>query len=168
MTRKANKTADELPAGPIPRAPSTGTWLSEILSSPDAIPQSAWNALQPPRPKSATEKRALEREIGIGGQTVTIYEVRKQLLIELIESKALKLLLAIDETERMEKATVQQLAVAFGVLVDKARLLKGEPTAIYRHEDVRKLDELGAAIMSEMKRRGIAIDSTAELEEEAI
>ncbi len=58
----------------------------------------------------------------------------------------------------MAGAAVKDLAISAGIMVDKARLLKGEPTTIYRHEDVRKLDELGAALMKEMKRRGITIE----------
>ncbi len=58
------------------------------------------------------------------------------------------------------------MAIAWGILTDKTRLAKGEPTAIYRHEDVRQLDELGAALMKEMTRRGIAIEGElVELEE---
>jgi hypothetical protein len=75
-----------------------------------------------------------------------------------MESTALKLLLAIDDKEKLKKATVQQLSISAGVLTDKVRLLKGEPTAIYRHEDVRKLDELGTALVKEFKRRGMAIE----------
>ena len=78
------------------------------------------------------------------------------------QSVALKLLLAVEDPDRIKKATVQQLMVAFGVLVDKTRLMKGEPTAIYRHEDVRKLDELGTALMKEMARRGITVDGEVE------
>ena len=76
----------------------------------------------------------------------------------MVESTALKVLLAMGDPDRLAEAKEHQLAISFGVLVDKARLLRGEPTAIYRTEDVRKLDELGAALMKEMARRGITID----------
>ncbi len=117
------------------------------------------------KPRDAAEKKQLEKIVEIGGQKVTLLELRKQLLIELVESTALKVLLAMGDPDRLAEAKEHQLAISFGVLVDKARLLKGEPTAIYRHEDIRKLDELGAAIMSEMKRRGISIEGDVVHEE---
>ena len=145
----------------VPAKPAPESWLTALLADPNAIDAKAWSALQPPHPKNSQEKKALERVLTIGGHTVTIFELRKQLLIELVESKALQILLGIDE-EKIKKCSVQQAAVAFGILTDKARLLRGEPTAIYRHEDVRKLDDLGRALMKEMNRRGITIENEPE------
>ena len=112
------------------------------------------------KPRDAAEKKQLEKIVDIGGQKITLLELRRQSLIELIESTAVKVLLEMGDPDRLAEAKEHQLAISFGILVDKARLLRGEPTAIYRHEDIRKLDELGAAIMSEMKRRGISIEGT--------
>ena len=127
----------------------------EIESQRTRSDSSLMNAL---KPRDAAEKKQLEKIVDIGGQKVTLLELRKQSLIELMESTALKVLLARGNPDRLAEAKEHQLAISFGILVDKVRLLRGEPTAICRHEDIRKLDELGAAIMSEMKRRGITID----------
>ena len=40
-------------------------------------------------------------------------------------------------------------------LIDKRQLLKGEPTAITKFEDIRKLDEDAKALHDEMIRRGL-------------
>ena len=146
------------------RGGSTSDWLTKVLSDGNVADQD-WNALRAPRARSTAEAKELEQVVMIGGREVTVLRVRKQQLLDLMESVALKLLLAVEDPDRIKKATVQQLMVAFGVLVDKTRLMKGEPTAIYRHEDVRKLDELGVALMKEMERRGITVDG--EVEEEA-
>ena len=141
----------------------TSDWLTKVLSDGNVTDQD-WNALRAPRARSKAAEKELEQVVMIGGREVTVLRVRKQQLLDLMESTALKLLLAVEDPERIKKATVQQLMVAFGVLVDKTRLLKGEPTAIYRHEDVRKLDELGTALMKEMARRGITVDGEVETE----
>ena len=112
------------------------------------------------KPRNAAEKKQLQKTVEIDGQVITLLELRKQLLIELIDSTALKVLLAMGDSDKLAEAKEHQLAISFGVLVDKARLLKGEPTAIYSHKDAKKLDELGVALMSEMKRRGITIEGT--------
>ncbi len=158
MTKARDKTASKLRI----RGRRSADSLTNILSQPDQISEGDWSSLQPPRPRDAEEKKALEKELVLGGRKVTVLQVRTQLLIELMDSTALRLLLAINDEERIEKATVQQLSIAFGTIVDKSRLLKGEPTAIYRHEDIRKLDELGAALMKEMQRRGITVDGELE------
>ena len=61
------------------------------------------------------------------------------------------------------RASVKDLASVFGTLIDKSQLLRGEPTQITRLEDVKKMDELGAMLVTEMKRRGEIIDVTPEV-----
>ena len=59
----------------------------------------------------------------------------------------------------------RNLMVAAGILTDKRQLLKGEPTAITRYEDMRKLDDFLEEVSKELKRRGAAgevIDVTPE------
>ena len=110
------------------------------------------------KPRDAAEEKRLAKTVEIDGQVVTLLELKKQLLIELIDSTALRVLLAMGDPDKLLEAKEQQLAISFGILVDKSRLLKGEPTAIYSHEDMRKLDDLGVALMKEMKRRGITLE----------
>jgi hypothetical protein len=58
----------------------------------------------------------------------------------------------------MADATAKGLAISAGIMVDKAHLLRGEPTAIYSHKDMKTFHELGATITRKVKRRGITID----------
>ena len=56
----------------------------------------------------------------------------------------------------------RNLMVAAGILTDKRQLLRGEPTAITRFQDMRKMDEILEAVAKELKRRGKVIDVTPE------
>ena len=46
--------------------------------------------------------------------------------------------------------------------IDKAQLLKGEPTAITKLQDMRKLDDLVEIFRKEAERRGKLVDVTPE------
>ena len=137
--------------------PNRSDYVTNILNNPETIDDQTWDVLTPPVPRTPEEKKQLNQTIKMGGADVTVYQVKKSALIELMDSKALELLVHMTP-DKMEKATVQQLAIAMGVLTDKARLMRGEPTAIYRVEDSRKLDEIGKAILQEMDARGITFD----------
>lgn len=63
--------------------------------------------------------------------------------------------------ESIQKATLAQKAQAFGVLIEKGRLLRGEATQIITHDDRRTLKDLIPAFMKEAERRGITIDGEA-------
>ena len=52
------------------------------------------------------------------------------------------------------QATARDVAVTIGVLTDKRRLLREEPTSIMKHQDMRKLDEFLEEVSKELKRRG--------------
>lgn len=60
------------------------------------------------------------------------------------------------------RSSGKDLTSMFGTLIDKSQLLRGEPTAITRLEDVKKLDELAVMLDKEMRRRGKIIDITPE------
>lgn len=60
--------------------------------------------------------------------------------------------------ESISAATLAQKAQAFGVLIEKGRLLRGEATQIITHDDRRTLKDLIPAFMKEAERRGITID----------
>ncbi len=79
----------------------------------------------------------------------------------LLEDRAHRCVHFIDDPT-MGAAGVRDLAVSAGVLIDKARLLKGEPTAITRFQDIKRLDEVGKLLHDEMERRGLLIDVTPE------
>ncbi len=52
------------------------------------------------------------------------------------------------------EASARDVATIIGILTDKRQILKGEPTAILRYEDMRKLDEFLEDVSKELKRRG--------------
>lgn len=81
--------------------------------------------------------------------------------ISLAESAWLRTVVAMMDPERLRTANMSSLSSALRNLTDNVQLLKGLPTAIVRHEDMRKLDEVGKLLAQEMKRRGITIDGEA-------
>ncbi len=62
--------------------------------------------------------------------------------------------------EVVATASFRDLSSSLGILIDRRQLLKGEPTAITRFQDIRKLDELAELLNAEMQRRGKMIDVT--------
>jgi len=72
-----------------------------------------------------------------------------------------KLSLALDHMtkEKYEKATLQQVSINFGILMEKRQLLRGEPTAIISIEESRNLGEMANQVYKELNRRGMAVTS---------
>ncbi len=90
-----------------------------------------------------------------------IRKVKDDEMVLLLEDRAHRCVTFIDDLN-MGGAGVRDLAISAGVLIDKARLLKGEPTSITRIDDVKKLDEMMDMFYAEMKRREGLIDITPE------
>ena len=80
--------------------------------------------------------------------------VKTQELTEIIEDRMWRALQYMDDYS-MSRATVKDLAIAFGILGDKRQLLKGEPTHIISHNERLNLNELAPKLIAEMERRGI-------------
>ena len=147
---------------PKPRAsatevarPEEAAVLIDAATSPFATVGAAAKACGFP---PTTARRIMQRlEARYAPLNDAIRKVKSEELIGLLEDRAQRCLFYMDDFS-MAGASVKDLAISTGIMTDKARLLKGEPTAIYGHEDSRKLDELGAALMKEMKRRGITIE----------
>lgn len=55
-------------------------------------------------------------------------------------------------------ASAKDLASVVGILIDKAQLLRGQPTAIYDINQRRKLNELIPQLYAEARRRGLTIE----------
>lgn len=64
--------------------------------------------------------------------------------------------------EIISHAPLRELVSAANMTIEKMQLLQGEPTAITRFQDIRKLDEVAEMLNSELKRRGKLIDVVAE------
>ena len=164
--RAAKRKATALPK---PRAsatevarPEEAAALIDAATSPFAtVLQAARACGFPP----TTARRIMQRlEARYAPLNDAIQKVKREELIALFEDRAQRCLFYMDDFS-MAGAGLKDLAISAGIMTDKARLLKGEPTAIYSHKDMKKLDELGAAIMKEMQRRGITIEGDVVHEE---
>jgi hypothetical protein len=58
----------------------------------------------------------------------------------------------------MGKASIRDLAVAFGIMVEKRQLLKGEPTQVISVEHREEMPEVMRALLKEAARRNIPIE----------
>lgn len=58
----------------------------------------------------------------------------------------------------MGKASIRDLAVAFGIMIEKRQLLKGEPTQVISIEHREELPDVIRALLIEAKRRDIPIE----------
>lgn len=83
-------------------------------------------------------------------------------LIRLVEDRAWMAVELIDR-QSLAELNAYQRAIIFGVLVDKARILKGLPTHIVSVEDRRELDKVAGLLLREMERRGMVIDDRGEM-----
>ena len=80
-------------------------------------------------------------------------------MVKLLEDRARRAFEYLDDFA-LAAASAKDLAIAGGVMIDKARLLKDQPTQIWSREDRRKQDQLMTALLVEAKRRGIIVDAT--------
>ena len=76
---------------------------------------------------------------------------------EAVRLKAQMMLRYIDETS-VPTASLKDLVIAFGVMVDKAQLLGGKPTQIYDVNLRAKLAVMMPAFVAEARRRGITVE----------
>lgn len=57
---------------------------------------------------------------------------------------------------KLETSTLAQIGVYEGILMDKLAALRGQPAAIITVTDQRKADQVGALLLKELERRGLA------------
>lgn len=88
--------------------------------------------------------------------------VKTKDLIRLVEDRAWMAVELIDR-QSLAELNAYQRAIIFGVLVDKARILKGLPTHIVSVEDRRELDKVAGLLLREMERRGMVVDDRGEM-----
>ncbi len=141
------------------RKPEEAAALIDAATSPFASIKAAAKACGFPE---STARRIMERlQARYAPLEAAIRKVKSEELAGLFEDRAMRCVYYMDDFA-MAGAPVKDLAISAGIMTDKARLLRGEATAIYSYKDIRKLDEIGAALMEEMKRRGITIDGEVE------
>jgi hypothetical protein len=64
--------------------------------------------------------------------------------------------------DKLAEASARDLAVAQAAWIEKLQLVKGQPTAIISDHERKQMNELGTALLNEMRRRGITIDGQAQ------
>ncbi len=74
-------------------------------------------------------------------------------LLAVIDDRLVQVLEYLDH-HALSKMDGRNLMVAAGILIDKRQLLSGQPTAITKFEDMRKLDEFLESASEELRRRG--------------
>lgn len=98
-------------------------------------------------------------------------EIKKLTLAEQVTATtaAAQLVLAHIDEVSIAGMNAKDLAIAYGVLVDKALVLGGKPNVIVDFNIRAKLEVLMPQVLAEAKRRGITVDGTATLvPEEAV
>ena len=116
--------------------------------------------------RAQTSGEALETRLGRAwaAYVADIHDVTDEDLATTARLQAMKTLWYLaNNPEVWTRSSGKDLASIFGTLIDKSQLLRGEPTAITRLEDVKKLDELAVMLDKEMRRRGKVIDVTPEV-----
>ena len=83
--------------------------------------------------------------------------MEERLCLELLDTNIEKALLYLDDFV-LAGASAKDLAIVTGILLDKRQVLKGEPTQRISIEERGKLEDLIPMLISEAKRRGMAID----------
>jgi DNA-binding CsgD family transcriptional regulator len=86
-----------------------------------------------------------------------IRKVKNDEMVTLLEDRAWRAVEYIDDYA-MAGASVKDLAITAGVMIDKARLLKDQPTQILSMEQRKNINELMPALLAEVERRGMVID----------
>jgi hypothetical protein len=76
--------------------------------------------------------------------------------IERLKDKIDQVLEGITQ-EKIDASKARDLAITYGVLIDKMQLLEGKPTQILSVEERRDLRELLPALLAEAERRQITV-----------
>ncbi len=83
----------------------------------------------------------------------------EQELMAVIETALAKVFEYFDD-HALAQMSGRDLLVGAGILFDKRQLLKGEPTAITKFQDMRNMEELMEMFTKEAARRGKLVDVT--------
>ncbi len=108
---------------------------------------------------------ALKRRLKTDPLYLSLKDVKKSELLALVKDRGKRALEYLDDTV-LSVASAKDLAIISGILIEKAQLLSGEPTQIVSHEDRRKLNELMAAAIGELRLRGVTVDAEYEVVEQ--
>jgi len=142
---------------------------TEVFKLKDKGEDNSWDDIAMIRQSSTSSVKAIyfngkkkikQMEAGALAAPDESTEIKKLSITEMADvcdDKA-GLILQLMTRESISSATLSQKAQAFGVLIEKGRLLRGEATQIITVDDRRNLKDLIPAFLKEAKRRGITID----------
>lgn len=162
VARKKNKDLATPRSGVCPverRDPEKGAAMLDVATDATSDPyvqieQAAKRCGFPP-----TTLRLFIRRLKARYQPLndSIVEVKREELLKLLDDRAWRALKHLDDFA-LAGAGAKDLAITTGILIEKAQLIKGQPTQILSHAEREKMDDLGKRIIAEMRRRGISID----------
>ena len=100
--------------------------------------------------------RALEKRLSTEylPLKLAVEEVKTSELLGLVSDRARRVLDAVSQ-EDIERATLRDKAIAFGIFVEKRQLLSGEPTHLISIQERGHLDVVARKLLREAARRGI-------------
>ncbi len=162
VARKKNKHPVSMPAGAVPierRDPERGAAMLDLATDATSDPwvqieQAARRCGFPPTTLRLFIARLKARYQPLND---AIVEVKRDELLKLLDDRAFRALTYLDDFA-LAGAGAKDLAIAAGILLDKAQLLKGQPTQILTHAERAKMDELLPMVIRECQRRGIIVD----------
>lgn len=133
-----------------------GAITAEAFTDPEASIKAL--AKQHHMPKSFVEGLIKRLRVDIPDMGNSVKAFKKEELVGVLESK---LALVLDHLDpfAVAGASAKDLTVMAGILIDKIRLIQGEPTLII--EDRGALRDLMPLLHQEINRRGITIDGEA-------
>ncbi|MDZ4342140.1 MAG: hypothetical protein U1E51_06835 [Candidatus Binatia bacterium] len=97
-------------------------------------------------------------------------EIKRLTLVERVEKTfgAADMILSYIDDASIAGMSAKDLAMAYGILVDKALVMGGRPNVIVDFNSRRRLEQLMPEFIAEAKRRGITVDGTATIVQEKI
>ena len=154
---KVAGTAGAIP--PLARASTSVSNTSNLITMAKPVDKVA--PLLPTKDSASTEQGASLLPTLPASSTPSDYlPVRK----ETLEQRLSRRLDVIDRvltdreyTQRLDKVSVKDMAIAEGVYIDKLTQLRGQPNRVVGSDTRAKLAELGVALLQEAQRRGLSI-----------
>lgn len=139
---------------------------TEVFKLKDQGQDNSWDDIAMIRQSSVSSVKAIYfngkkkiKQMEAGALTAPDEEKKLSItgMADICDEKA-GLILQLMTRESISSATLSQKAQAFGILIEKGRLLRGEATQIITVDDRRNLKDLIPAFLKEAERRGITID----------
>lgn len=90
-------------------------------------------------------------------------KITPQVLEEIVEEKVRTIANYLTPDvlkEKLDEASLKEIAIYEGTMMDKLMLLRGQPTMILGHAEQVKLDDAAVKLLEEIRRRGVKMSLT--------